>query len=262
MVIFLMLLLLLVGCTENPARELAEQHHFAAQTVSGGRFMHQLYLNHREGHTLHIYIEGDGQSWRTTRQVSWNPGPGKPLMLGLMAQDTAPSIYLGRPCYHQLHDPACGPIWWTDRRYAEEVVNSMSRVLDAVAGDYRNVVLFGHSGGGTLAMLLAARCEYVSAVVTLAGNLDVEAWAAYHGYTPLQGSLNPRAEPPLQSEITQLHLLGENDAVITQSMLAGALVQQPAAEIRTIPRADHSCCWSQLWPSILSEINAGLSPEE
>ena len=217
--------------------------------------MHQLYLNQSPGKgVLHIYIEGDGRPWRTRESVSHDPTPRNPLMLQLMVMDTAPSLYLGRPCYFDLGDPRCSAQWWTHWRYSETVVASLDKVIDQFAAEYQGIALLGHSGGGALAMLLAARREDVRSVVTLAGNLDIDAWADYLGYSRLQASMNPVLSPPLAPKVQQLHLIGESDAIIRPSMLARAVALQPSAELRVIPDIDHACCWQKVWLQILAEL--------
>ena len=102
-------------------------------------------------------------------------------MLELMSLDHAPSLYLGRPCYFGMaRQPPCEPQYWTTLRFSESVVASMAAALKAAVGSMveQGFVLIGHSGGGTLAMLLAQRLDRVQSVVTIAGNLDIEAWAA------------------------------------------------------------------------------------
>lgn len=244
----------LAGCGANPAERIAAEHRFAAETVTGDPFVHRVFRNGRSGEVLHVYIEGDGRPWRTRNRVALDPTPDNPLMLELMTLDSAPALYLGRPCYFGVADAHCSPFWWTDRRYAGVVVASLDQVIDRYAADHAGIVLIGHSGGGALAMLLAQRRSDVLAVVTLAGNLDTGAWAARHGYTPLSGSLNPAEQPPLESGIRQFHLVGAHDEVITPAMLEAALDGRSGAELRVIADADHTCCWRDLWPDVLAEV--------
>jgi len=248
-------LLLTHGCAGNRVAGLAAHYQLVAQTASGGKFQHQLFLNRRRGNVLHVYIEGDGRAWLSPRRISPDPTPDNPLMLELLSLDSAPAMYLGRPCYYQTPDPECSPVWWTNRRYAEEVVDSLSRVIDQFAVGYDGLALFGHSGGGTLAMLLAGRRTDVRVVVTLAGNLDNETWSSLHDYTPLNGSLNPYYQAPLNAEIRQLHYIGAADSVVTVQLLQTALEPQQRYEMRVIPEFDHACCWARIWPEILAEVN-------
>ena len=62
-------------------------------------------------------------------------------------------------------------------------------------GDIDRLVWLGYSGGGTLAMLLAPRFDQTTDVVTVAANLDIDAWTDRHGYSRLSGSLNPARQP-------------------------------------------------------------------
>ena len=151
---------------------------------------------------LYVFIEGDGSPWGSGgTRVSDDPTPHHPLALTLAAQTPASIIYVGRPCYFQArNDAACSPNAWTSERYSGQIVASMAAVIDhyVAANPSRGVVLIGYSGGGVLAVLIAP-LVHASAVVTIAANLDVEAWARWHQYTPLSGSLNPAAQPPLDS---------------------------------------------------------------
>lgn len=251
------------ACTLAPPRQVderAEKLGFERGLVAGNGFHHVVYLKRADSGSdvVHVYLEGDGSPWVRGRWISSDPGPREPLMLELMALDSAPSVYLGRPCYHGLSDQApCDPALWTHGRYSHRVVEAMAQALEAIvlAHGYRQCVLIGYSGGGTLAMLLAERVANVLAVVTVAGNLDPHAWAKHHDYSPLLTSLNPAQRPPLPEQIYQLHLAAEDDDIVPAEISRAALIKQPGAEFRLIPDYDHVCCWHELWPSVLSELS-------
>ncbi len=176
--------------------------------VRGDGYDHIAYLKKSRASmssALHVYLDGDGTPWVRKRVAAADPTPRKPLMLELMALDPAPSIYLGRPCYHGLNTPACTPDVWTDRRYSEAVVASMTAALNRLSADYEALVLMGYSGGGTLAMLMAERLPKTETVITVAANLDTDRWSELHRQQPLSGSLNPAARPPLPPRIRQMH---------------------------------------------------------
>ena len=253
---------LLASCAGSPIQEIVLENGLSASVVVGAPFLHQVYSNTMSGDTLHVYIEGDGRPWLGKRQVSPDPTPMNPLMLQLMASDNSASIYLGRPCYFNLPDPNCGARWWTGARYGEQVVASLSSVLDDVSSRYKQIILIGHSGGGTLAMLLAARRNDVVGVMTLAGNLDINAWADYHGYTPLELSLNPADEPALHDGIAQRHFIGEEDLIVNAQMLSHAIERQPpGTRLEVIENADHDCCWDEDWPHLLEQFEESIQIE-
>src|SRR5712692_3248183 len=206
-------LALLGGCA-GPAERFAERAAtlgFGAARVEGEGFAHVVYRSAGPrpdgGRVLHVYLDGDGTPSERGRPAA-DPTPRDPLVLRLMALDPAPSAYLGRPCYHGLAaTPPCAPALWTDARYSDAVVVSLAaaaRRLLAMTG-HTEIVWLGYSGGGTLAMLLAARMAETASVVTVAANLDVDGWADLHGYSRLAGSLSPARRPPLPPRIYQRH---------------------------------------------------------
>ena len=206
---------------------------------------------------LHVYLEGDGLPFRTPSRVSADPTPRNPLALRLLLRDPAPAVYLGRPCYHgQASAAGCSPRLWTDARYGDAVVSSMVAALSRLAEDERPLVLIGYSGGGTLAMLLAPRLGNRVRVVTIAANLDVSAWAVYHDFTPLTGSLDPADEAPLARRIAQLHLAGADDRRVPPWLVAPVVARQPNAELVVLPGFDHRCCWEAQWPALLARAPA------
>jgi len=185
---------------------------------------------------LHIYIEGDGAAWRNRFVISENPTSRNVLMLDLMAMDTAGAMYIGRPCYLGMHgNPGCDSALWTYQRFSSSVVESM-------------------------VLLIAARMPKVSAVVTVAGNLDTRAWVKHHRYTPLFGSLNPARQPALSSDIRQLHLLGARDQVIPPKLVQNWIAKQPGASVWRFDSYTHSCCWKKQWRRVLNWVETGVSP--
>lgn len=219
-------------------------------------FRHRVLQRRNElSKVLHVYIEGDGRPWRSPHRIALNPTPRKPLMLRLMALDDTSRIYLGRPCYFDTNDAQCNAHWWTFGRYSERVVNSMNAIIDTVINGAESVVLIGHSGGGTLAMLMAARRDDVAAVITLAGNLNVSAWTAHHNYSSLYDSLDPISQPPLPKSTKQIHYLGAKDHAILYSMLAPMVALQHNAAVVVMENQDHSCCWHLRWTEILKDLH-------
>jgi hypothetical protein len=249
----------LAGCATPAQREdaLAAELGYRRMVLQGDGFHHVAYF--KEGHAprseiLHVYLEGDGSPWLRRRVPAIDPTPHNPLMLRLMALDSAPALYLGRPCYHGLQEAACTPEVWTSGRYAEGVVRSMAAALESAASDYSSIVLLGHSGGGTLAMLLAERQPKVTAVVTVAANLDTDRWAALHQQQTLSGSLNPARRPPLRQGIMQMHYAGDKDDNVPPQLVRDAAARQPGAMFKVYAEQDHSCCWQNVWANILSEL--------
>lgn len=207
---------------------------------------------------LKVYLEGDGSPWKHRTIIMPDPTPRSPLMLQLMAQDTQQiAVYLGRPCYNGTsREPECNESLWTSARYSEAVVQSMASGVRALRKRYKadEIWLFGHSGGGAIAMLLAHRLPGVSRVVTLAGNLDINAWTAHHRYTPLYSSLNPAELGPLRPEIMQWHFIGGIDTVIPPQLVQPVIMRSHAASGFIVPSFGHGCCWQKVWSDILQAL--------
>ena len=243
----------------------AQKLGFRQQIVQGTPFRHTLFLNkspkkEKPSSILHVYLGGDGTPWIQNRYPAIDPTPRQSIMLKLMQMDNVESLYLGRPCYHQTNETQnsnCRRALWTEKRYAKIVIESMAMALQSYLQKRHQpkLVLLGFSGGGTLAMLLAPYFPETIAVVTLAGNLDIEAWTQHHHYSPLTGSLNPAKQKILASSIQQIHLWGENDQNIRDWMIKPVIKRQKRAKFIAIPNANHHCCWDQQWLNVLKKIN-------
>jgi pimeloyl-ACP methyl ester carboxylesterase len=224
----------------------------------GTVFQHVLFwCNGGPNRTLHVYLGGDGTPVSAGRPAK-DPTPRNPLMLRLMRLDSDPAVYIGRPCYHGLAETAgCSGDLWTAARYSESVVASLAAAIRRImmSRGYERVSLFGHSGGGTLAMLLAERFPEVRAIVTIAANLDIDAWADHHGQDRIAASLNPASRPPLLAGILVRHYAGSNDRIVLPALVAPG-VRGANAKLIVVDGYDHVCCWTELWPTILADIAA------
>jgi len=256
----LLLLAALAAC-ESPSAafdEAASRHGFQRLRVAGEGFDHVVFRKTGAAGPLHVYLESDGRPWLRRWLPAGDPTSRDPLVLDLMARDPAESVLLGRPCYHGLQDePRCDAALWTARRFAPEVVASLATALrNLEQGRGRPVVLIGHSGGGVLAMLLAARLPQTQAVVTIAAPLDHAAWTSHHGYLPLQGSLNPVLAPPLPKDVRQLHLAGRQDGVVPPELTSDALARLGAPPPLVVADARHNDGWAAYWPAVLACLDA------
>ena len=243
--------------SERFARDAAELG-FERAALAGDGFRHVAYFAGlaEPADALHVYIEHDGSPWVERTLVAADPTPREPFALALMARDRGPRLLLGRPCYFETRaDAGCSPPLWTHRRYAPEVVASMAAALRGflAAHPFPRVVLIGYSGGGTLAWLVASRVPQVTAVVTIAANLDIDAWAKLHAYTRLEGSLNPALQPPLPQAVRELHFAGGRDTNVPPSIAAHFQLHHPAARVVELPQFDHRCCWLERWPRLLDD---------
>lgn len=251
------------GCATPADRydEIAASLGFTRQVVDGDHFQHVVFSQPASspGGALHVYLDGDGTPW-VHNVPSADPTPRQSLVLALAASDPAEVVVVGRPCYHQRTPTlGCQPALWTSLRYGDAVLTSLARAIRAEQQQRGapELVLIGHSGGGVLAQLVAARLPGVRAVVTIGANLDTAAWVEQRGFEPLEGSLNPASAPPLPPLLKQLHFIGANDHIVAPSSRAGFFDQHPDAVDLRIAEFGHVCCWRSVWPEWLQRALAG-----
>lgn len=210
---------------------------------------------------LNVYIEGDGFAWRSRSQPSLDPTPRKALGLALAAADPAANVvYLARPCQFtpMARNPRCTATYWTDRRYAVEVVTAMDQALSHYAAQVpgQPLQLIGYSGGGALAVLLAARRSDIATLRSVAGNLDMAEVNRRHKVSAMPASLNAIDAARQVSTIPQIHFTGSDDRIVPPD-IARRFARAAAGhctQVRLIPDMGHEDDWAQLWPALLADL--------
>lgn len=225
----------------------AERAGLTRTIVHGTDFRHLVYVRPgANADTWTVYLESDGRPWIHGRVPATDPTTREPLALRLMLRSDGPAFYVTRPCYHELMDSGCSWQHWTHARYSAAVVDSMVRAIESMSRqlDATRLRLVGYSGGGALAVLIAERLPNVAEVVTLAANLDIDAWTRHHGYLPLDGSLNP-ALSTQPHRFREIHWQGAQDAAVPPATTHAYFERFPAAQRRVLDDFDHVCCWLQ-----------------
>lgn len=262
--------LVLAGCAAVPDRfEGRSEGRFEARAqalelapawIDAGGYRLRLFRNRTisPGVRLYLYLDGDGVPWLTRTKVAADPTPHNPLVLELLAQGPAPALYLGRPCYHGEQDAAgCSPWFWTAGRYSEPVIAAMAAALERLIAteSIAQVTVIGYSGGGVIGWHLAQRVPEVDQLVTLAANLDLQAWSLRHRYSPLIGSLDPATGAPMRSGVQQLHLFGRQDRNTPAALTAAMQARFGPAFRRQLVEAGHAEGWLEHWPALLNALD-------
>jgi hypothetical protein len=256
------LLGLLAGCAgpDLHANKMAQAAGLQREQIDAGGFvLTAFYRISKPGLPLDVYIEGDGLAWRSRYQPSEDPTPHQALGLALAAADPAPNVvYLARPCQFtpMAANPRCDVAYWTGKRYAEEVVVSMNSAVSHYAGlaPGQHINLTGYSGGGAMAVLIAARRGDIASLRTVAGNLDHVEVNRLHQVSAMPASLNAIDFARQVAAIPQIHFSGAGDSVvpaaIAQRFVAAAGPR--CAQARVVPGMSHESDWDRLWPTLLA----------
>lgn len=227
------------------AWERVDQHRYEVVAEKDNRYW-----------VTHVYLEGDGNSWKSKYQLSNNPTPKQPLALNLaMADPHYHVIYLARPCQYLLQaDMRCHNKYWSSHRYGKVVMAGLQNVLNQITAQTQGkLALVGFSGGGTLATVAGAFRQDVVRITTVAGNLDPDALNQYHHVSPMKDTLNPMAYTQLLKDIPQYHYVGQNDEVVPPwvaqkyvSKLKGS-----CAYLEVVAQNGHHQGWTEHWAEII-----------
>ncbi len=237
----------------------AEQNGFALYRYPTSTFTLTTYQrNTGPSPVCHIYIEGDGNSWKTKHRLSNNPTPKQPLALQLALRDQHPQvIYVARPCQFTplALDPSCNPKYWSSHRYAKEVVQAFQVTLDHIK-ERRDTkfLLIGFSGGASIAALIASERNDVVGLITVAGDLNHVALNQHHHTSPLTGSLNPMDVASKLHHLPQQHWSGSKDAIVP-TWISNQFVQKVnnpgCCQAKILSDAGHHAGWIEKWPEII-----------
>ena len=206
---------------------------------------------------LHVYIEGDGRAWIDRNQVSTDPTPRKAIGLALAAADDWPNVvYIAHPCqFRDLSREQCSSSYWTNKRFSREVIVATGQALDYFVRqvNVKSLELIGYSGGGAIAVLLAAELNDVISLRTVAGNLDHDAVNQHHGVSQMPESLNPMDVAEKLKWLPQRHFVGTNDKIVP-SFIAEKFIQKTGSicsDVTYVKNASHEAGWVEQWSTLI-----------
>ena len=244
-----------------PAHEIAERGGFTKTIIQASPFnLTAFYRIRQPGHPLVVYIEGDGRAWKTRTRLSDDPTPRQSLVLSLSASDPSANVaYLARPCqYSGREDKACHSAYWSNKRFSETVIKSMNKAVSFLTNKANapSVELIGYSGGGGVAVLLAARRSDVSGIRTLAGNLNHILLSQHHRIGVLDGSLNPADYAQQINNIPQHHYVGKKDRTIPP-LIAKSYIDRSTndrcIQVDILENVSHRSGWLERWEKLRSK---------
>ncbi|MCJ2164994.1 MULTISPECIES: hypothetical protein [unclassified Pseudodesulfovibrio] len=249
------------GCARKfPVQSFSGEHGFTQETFLGENFDLKWFWR-GQGDVLRVYIEGDGKAWLSRSRPSSDPTPDDGAAFRLAAADTGTAVmYLARPCQFVEGEQArnCITPFWTSARFSEPVIQDLSLALDAAKSRIgaRRLELVGYSGGGAVAVLLAARRDDVDLIVTVAGNLDHTLWTEMHGVSPLRDSLNPVNVARGVQGIRQVHIVSVDDEVVPPAVVESyvrAMTDTNTVRIVTVKGVEHDGDWREAVAAVFAD---------
>ncbi len=231
---------------------IGKMYGFQKVLVKGGDFWITTYQKISDKRKPYVfYIEGDGAAFAGKYQVSRNPTPRKPMFIKLAAMDDRPNVvYVARLCQYTPTklNPKCNTQYWTNKRMSDDTVQSLNDVINNI-NNHNKFSLIGFSGGGGIAVMIAARNSMVKDVITVAANLDHVAFTTLHNVTPMIGSLNPIDYVNQVKHIPQLHISGGKDNIVPP-FIADKFVQKAASNCvkqQIYEETSHNHGWRKVW---------------
>jgi len=220
-----------------------------------------------------IFFEGDGAPWTAfgtlpPRDPTPHQSIGLDLALSTARRSRFNVIYVARPCQFESKArlQACSQTQWTQDRYSNEqralLLSSTTRALQ-FAATAKNpqplVTLIGHSGGGLMAIRIAASFSQtgypVAQVITLASPIDPVIWAKNHQFSALNLDSYYQDLGRVQASGLAEHYIGENDKLVTAKDVGKNI-------ITSVPDTGHASGWLPYWnQTLLTKLMAQLRNE-
>ncbi len=252
------------------ADNLVKDSGFVKKNIKTDNFYLSSYqkISNLKNKTLNIYIEGDGFSWKSRYELSRNPTPINPVALKLALKDQADNIiYLARPCQFsdfKIDINCSNEEFWSRARFSNKVIQSTNQAIEDIKQKYgfKTINLFGFSGGGAVAVLVASRRDDVGSIKTVAANLDHDNLTKIHKTTPLNQSLNPINFANKLYKIDQIHIAGFQDKTVPHLIIESFVNKvnnyvkdsNKVACIKIITKADHEYeDWPKVWANIVNK---------
>ncbi|WP_074217874.1 alpha/beta hydrolase family protein [Halodesulfovibrio marinisediminis] len=145
---------------------------------------------------------------------------------------------------------------------SDEVIVSMDEAISIAKrqSGAKNIHLVGYSGGGGVAILIAARRDDIASIRTIAGNINTQLWVDLHDITPLYDSLSPENYAHKVRHIPQVHYVGAEDENIPISIARSFVNRSKADFLRviTVPECSHTKGWETAWSKLLQQYDSTI----
>lgn len=251
--------LLLAGCAQmplSPVRSLDALADAGFVPAPASPVVKSLLRQAGEAPAINIYLEGDGAPWFLRMLPPRDPTPLQPVAARLALGDSAALVgYVGRPCQFLESVPLrdCSPSLWTNERFGDSAIALTGAAIDGLLSGLppgRRLNLIGFSGGGTLALLVAAGRADVDCVVTLASPLDIDAWSDMNGVGRLAGSRNPARPNAALSRLRQTHVYGAADRIVPVAAVGRYHNFSGDSQVKVFAGNRGHGDWEKFWPAI------------
>ena len=195
-----------------------------------------------------VLIEGDGAAWLTSTRPPMDPTPENSAVLELAKtihqRSKANVLYLARPCqYPKKTSAKCQPKDWTTDRFAAKHVDALLGAFTRHVPQGSQVTLFGHSGGGVMALQLAARVgdgTPIRKIVMTGTPIDVNAWTQANGYSELTLENYADSLRDLAARsVPVFALFGDLDTVVSESYMGVAAEAGLSIQARVLTNTSH-----------------------
>lgn len=288
LMVFGLVMCILSACTPSQiagkenARRLSGPVFMQERTLNAGAFTLTLFERiHDRGGIAHIYIEGNDP------EVLTKPLPDSLISLHLASRDKARNvIYITRPCQFYApksvwrarddHEDKLCPYHYagarqrdrykSSHRFDQTVVDSYNAALDEIRRRWgvRAFHVYGHSGGGVIATLLAADRGDILSLTTVSAMLDTDVYMGIKKLTEpnmpdavsLTASINPADIAPRLASIPQHHYLGATDRAVPPAALLGFLQKigpTNCVHYDIIQENGYTAGWVDKWDDILRD---------